>query len=434
MLLTAKIELTVPAFLGGARAREADRYFLMRPSSVRGALREWFRMGAAAVLWPQPIAGDNGHRRMLQRLREIEREVFGGVHGDGGAVRSRLIVTTSGGSLCRVRPPEPARWPGLRYLGYGIFDGERDPEALVTSPPRGLACEAIPSNGAADTPLHLRLALRPRGPRERVPAGLDRLVCASFWLWTHLGGLGARTRRGFGSMHTGAVDGAAAWPDLAPADTRGALAQGLIDGVEWATAQFRETLPRFGIEGVETGDGRPHPLLRTLHGIDAAHALPFDGPEPIAVLDHAGRLFRDFRSTLQRNRLGLPPLPDYFNVKHALQRGDAPSAVERAAFGLPLPFYFRSLGGRKTNFVPAEGDRMASPLLFRVHRLAAGRYTVVLVDLSENAAGGPLAGARLVQAESKRPVAAPDGRLIRDFITWAREQVRRSPPAFGGTR
>lgn len=423
MRLNVRLDLTTPAFLGAARTRQVDRYFLVRPSAVRGALREWFRMGAAAVLWPQPDT-TTGSGPMLDSLRKAEREIFGGVHGE--AVRSRLIVSTSGGAWCRITPPDASRWPGTRYLGYGLFDGQQVPEALVTGPARGWVCDPAP---ATAQPVTLRLELRRRGPRDHVPAGIERLVCASLWLWTHLGGLGARVRRGFGSLRVAPPEGLP-WPAQRPAASRADLAQQLVDGIEWATAQFREALPLLGCTGLEAGSG-PHPSLRTLDGIDQVRTLPFDGPDAFSVLDHAGRLFRDFRSTLQRGRLGLPPLPDYFSVKHGLEQGQPPRSVDRAAFGLPLPFYFRSLGGKKTTFRPAAGDRLASPLLFRVHALADGRYAVVLVDLGERAESGPLAGMSLVQDASPQPIPAPDGRLIRDFIAWANEQARRSPPSFG---
>ncbi|HXF04055.1 MAG TPA: hypothetical protein VNM72_01410 [Blastocatellia bacterium] len=53
-------------------------------------------------------------------------------------------------------------------------------------------------------------------------------------------------------------------------------------------------------------------------------------------------------------------------------------SVERAAFGLPIVFYYRSLGGQQGMLAGATHDRRASPLLVRAVRLTNGQHTVVM--------------------------------------------------------
>lgn len=55
--------------------------------------------------------------------------------------------------------------------------------------------------------------------------------------------------------------------------------------------------------------------------------------------------------------------------------------MQRAAFGLPIPFYFRSLNNRTATLQAKQGDdkldRRASPLWMRAVKLSNGQYAVV---------------------------------------------------------
>ncbi|MCC6552094.1 MAG: hypothetical protein IT372_03605 [Polyangiaceae bacterium] len=404
-------ELLTPAFLGGATPRRIDPYMPLRPSAVRGALRAWFRIAAASVLWPTEDT-PQARGRMIDDLRTLEQRLFGSTR----SASPIAVLPAEGGSIlhyAREGVPDAKQWPGLRYLGFGLFDGGA-PEALVTD---------------GQSP---RIDLRLRFRRDVTPE-LRRLIGAAAWLWVHFGGLGARSRRGFGSMRLVAQEGIDAPRDLLrqPAD-RKQLIDKLLQGLDWVTEVCKEALPRLTTHPLLTGAG-PHLELRTLDGIGTVTVLPPDCPSPLEALDRAGRHFRNFRSTLQRNSLGLPPLPDYHAVKAAIQRNAAPGTVERAAFGLPLPFYFRSLGGAKATILPDEGDRLASPLHFRVHALgppgAAPRHAVVLYNMAEANGALPLVGRSLVQRGARKKSAAPDGHIIQQCIQWMLQEALRSPQA-----
>jgi hypothetical protein len=132
-----------------------------------------------------------------------------------------------------------------------------------------------------------------------------------------------------------------------------------------------------------------------------------------------------------------------------------PDTIERAAFGLPLPFYFRSLGGKKTTITPIKRetqendyahrdgprdkkkqgpDRMASPLLFRVFAFGSSnkrRFGVALINLAGKRTASPLQGFNLSmslrsrdrRAPSSLTVNAPSALLIDEFIKWATSQA-----------
>jgi CRISPR-associated protein Cmr1 len=408
--LTLTLELLTPAFVGGAEPRKLDPYMPLRPSSVRGVLRTWFRTAAAALMWPAEDT-PGAPERMVSALRELESRVF----GDTEKASPIVVLPPRGGVPHRYADhggcPDQARAPGVRYLGYGLFeDPRRPPEALVTERHRELV---------------LTIGLR------RPIQGASELLRATVWLWVNFGGIGARSRRGFGSLFlSDERGGLGCSPELlrTPSNHKG-LIDKLIAGLDWVTDVFRREIPRLSTYAMETGRG-PHLSIRTLDGIATISALPVDAPTGIEALERAGRLFRDYRSTLQRRRLDMGPLPDYFSVKTGIESRRPPRAVERAAFGLPLRFYFRSLAGAQAQFNPRGHDRLASPLHFRVHRLEDGghqRHVVALFNLAEGNGASPLLGAQLEQKGSAGPIAPPDGRIIKQFIDWAVQQAARMP-------
>jgi hypothetical protein len=113
--------------------------------------------------------------------------------------------------------------------------------------------------------------------------------------------------------------------------------------------------------------------------------------------------------------------PDYQNVKNAVQGKLLSQPVERAAFGLPIVFYYRSLKGAKGTLEGERHDRRASPLFIRVTRLANGKYVLVLTLFQAQLLE---AGEKLKLKRQGPPtyVNAPDLSLIDDFI----QEVRRN--------
>jgi CRISPR-associated protein Cmr1 len=88
------------------------------------------------------------------------------------------------------------------------------------------------------------------------------------------------------------------------------------------------------------------------------------------ALDEVGQKFQTFRSRRS---------PDYQNVKDVLSgKTNSLSTVHRAAFGLPIVFYYRSLGGQQGTLEGRTHERRASPLIIRVIRLTNGAHTVVM--------------------------------------------------------
>jgi CRISPR-associated protein Cmr1 len=405
-LFNVQLRLVTPAFCGGAEARQVDPITPIRPSSVRGSLRWWFRAAVAAQLWPAS-KGRADQKQMLDQLHDLESLLFGAVRGD--ALASAIALLPAEGVLKAVDFPAPdqVRSRGVRYLGYGLFEGGQ-PTVL----------------DAAHTVFTQPIRLRPRAKN------LGDVVAATVWLWAHLGGLGARTRRGWGSLELldlGGLPWAGPPPGALLADPTAVRAH-LVKGITEAGAVFSRFLRS---QGHTPGQGEgPHPAIRTLRGLERLPVIPHTFPRGIDALEHAGRLFQDFRSTLQRNKRGLGPLPDYHEVKAAIQeRPGAPVGVERAAFGLPLPFYFRSLQGAKATVEPEGKDRLASPLLFRVVRTQAG-FCVALIHLASRAGSSASLDRDLrvrIRGRSVRVARRPESTLVNQFVDWAPQQSKSIP-------
>jgi CRISPR/Cas system CMR-associated protein Cmr1 (group 7 of RAMP superfamily) len=88
------------------------------------------------------------------------------------------------------------------------------------------------------------------------------------------------------------------------------------------------------------------------------------------AVDEVGKILQSFRNRRP---------PDYTTVKAAMTANQPlDPAVQRAAFGLPIPFYYSSLRDsatlRSTHF-----ERRSSPLWIRVVKLANRRYAVVFL-------------------------------------------------------
>jgi len=410
--MTIALDLVTPAFISGAHPRQVDQHMPLRPSSVRGVLRYWFRAAVAPRL-------DWGDRQLaIDKLREIETDVFGSTEKASPIVllppRSQEITPLIGD----FPPPDRNRNRGQRYLGYGLFE-DRGNNPSVLYPPE---------NGTSS--ITLRFALRGDDLD-----GLSEVFGATIWLWAHLGGIGARSRRGWGSFRLREVTMQKGdFPfDLSPPEDRDALLGRLETGLREVDERFDWFVDRHWPRERTAQLDRQAPV-RSIAGlgslVEPRHDLPADFPSWQEALETAGRLFQDYRSTLQRRDLGLPPLPDYFDVKRYLSDGITPKTVDRASFGLPLPFYFRSLQGRRATFQPRGCDRLASPLQFRLFPLAAGRIAVLLLNMVQQPGTSLFLGQPMVERGrgrgQERPIPAPDGHLIEQFIAWARNETDRS--------
>lgn len=186
--ISAEFEIVTPLFLGGAFSDElADS---IRPPSIKGALRFWWR----ALWWAKLRAQYTCMEAALIGLHAEEARLFGNAAKDkqgGQGVFMLNVQFNNAQQPIKNYPPESAA--GSRYLGLGLFEmGEhKQRPAFVEN-------------------LHFKLNIRfhPKA-QESDMASIQKAVEA-FGL---LGGLGARgQRRGFGSISLKTLNGANSLP------------------------------------------------------------------------------------------------------------------------------------------------------------------------------------------------------------------------------
>ena len=389
-----EVEFLTPCFLGGAEPQQACEW---RAASIRGQLRWWFRA----------VAG--GHfRGDLPAVREAEIRVFGATSqasalriaalgeprttppsrvpwddpklsaenlarqwGAGGkpnpATVQRLRITGRNG--------QPVSSSPIQYLGYGCigFRGLERP-CVLPDPAHGVKC---------------RFQWRERVWKS-LGSEISELFELALWCWFHLGGIGAKSRNGFGSLACRGVDG-----DL-PCGASLKL-------VEPSLRELEAGMTRALKIGSCAGDGLPRwshlsPRSRIFLANDPlstwSDAMARIGGWLIAYRRRYGfpgeMRSKDGRSLRDRDYVWASPSAD---GGPAFRQG----LPDRAGFGLPLPFEkkdkrFGQVGvyGETVNWRPGGEDpseplkenRRSSPLLIHIARLGKGEYIPVLTHMS----------------------------------------------------
>jgi CRISPR-associated protein Cmr1 len=360
--MTLNVELTTPGFLGGANPVEDCEW---RAASVRGQLRWWFRAVAGGR-----FQGDLG------QVRTAEEEVFGSTDR-GSALRVRLAGKgrVLEGRECgswgeRV---DSARLGTIWKIGEGEEPKEETTERLkldsAVNPIHYLAGPGcIWKNKlnrpcfAAESQAELSLSLR---PGRRLPADLDDLLRHTLLAWLHLGGLGARSRRGFGSLAVKTEDAEESLEEPSFVEPP-ATHDELIDRLRLFLELGRESTA----------------MAEWSHFSSATRIClsPRSFPTWKEAMVHAGAWLMAFR-----RRYGRFTDRDYHWAKEAKHNKQPRGVPDRAAFGLPLPF-----GKPDKEIVgwgPQRSDhRRASPLLLHIAKLEEGedgefRYVPVFTHL-----------------------------------------------------
>jgi CRISPR-associated protein Cmr1 len=368
--VTVTLETVTPLFSGGVDPRGHPE---LRPSAIKGALRVWWRSLYGGV-YPTATSYE---------LAKAESQIFGSTEG-----ASPLIVRLSHPEL-KFTPWQFGQQPGLDYLFFAF---------------RGTRQAPVRSGFAAGQSFQVTLQTRPG-----LNAGAEfRQACAAFWLWVRLGALGARSRRGAGCLTVTAVP--EGWPEELPA-----LPTAATTPAEWQQ-EMEEGLARIytalGWAFPQTDESITPTAFNILHP-NAGHIFVLNGKLPSwqTGLNQLGLAYRDYRSRYQ---------PDYNNVKPVVaSRSNRLKPVERAAFGLPIIFYYRSLGGSSGTLEAEKSDRRASPLSFHVTRLAHGDYALQLLYFEAQLLPEH-SGLKLKR--QGRPVTgrAPDDRIIWKFLNTIR--------------
>lgn len=375
--LTVTLETVTPLFLGGADPRGAPE---LRAPPFRGAMRYWLRALTGA-------AGE-------QVMRQHEDHLFGagGDQGAAGAINVRIVHQAGRRSLPQKSYTNlTGNQTGIAYSWFAARGTRKEPERSAIMP--------------------ATFTLLLSAPRSKQPGHDLKQAEAVLWLLTRLGGIGARSRRFAGSVQvTETQPSPSAFSLPVRASSPQALAEEIANGIQAARQAFNiQTLAA----PAPTEFDVLHPERCRVFVLNQTFS------SWTQAVDAVGLVHQQFRHLRQ---------PDYNTVKQAMTSGqDLKGPVERAAFGLPIPFFYRSLNNRTATLQaeqPVKGkkekekiDRRASPLWMRAVKLSNNQYAVVITWFKSQFLP---ANANLLLTERGQPdlhgSALPTDKLIATFL------------------
>lgn len=344
-LFDLEIAVVTPMFGGGATPQVTDALHPVRGSTVRGHLRFWWRACRAATY------------ATADALFAAEKEIWGST--DTPSPTQVVVTTITAGSTEACARYVPSDRPGQLktlpeftsgYPGYALFPFQ----GKLTSDKR--TAEQEPAQACKDMTFRLTV---------RAPAEYRADIEAALWAWLTFGGVGARTRRGCGSLFC--KDALFAPPaQVAPLQA-------------WLTTKAAQHVLPMLAKG--TTSAIHIPLLSQASLVTAGSA-----GQPMAAWGSAvGKLqsFRQYPNGRPEPR-DKSLWPDIASLRGAQASGYYP----RADLGLPIVFQ-DALGSKETFTLEARiagedaASRMASPII--VKALALSPTFAVPIALALNA-------------------------------------------------
>jgi CRISPR-associated protein Cmr1 len=423
-----RIQLITPIFGGGVNAGENDSVTPVRPSSIRGHLRFWWRASRGAK------------SKNIAQLFDREGEIWG--TADNPSPVTIRVIQSDSDSLGQRKASD--------FFG---FQNKYGPESYVLFPARDKGYTLLKEGFTfqlnicwpkQDKLQHLREIENAKLRREKKPQKAEKIedissdVDAAVWAWTNFGGIGSRTRKGCGALFC---------QETAPRD---------VASIEkW----YRENLPGFGT-GQQQGQDWPTMPDKILIG--STVGKPIDQwAEVIEVM----RTFRQGagvgRNPGSSGGARMPgrsrwPEPEAIRrltrarlPKHQRLAAIPDNAFPRAEFGLPIVFHFKDGQEKKERYsefrdppeselYPAGSKRMASPVILRPVAFGDGRRSVPLImrlvtkplknvelkvrgETIHSAGSEEIRGPRLVDYRSS-PMSGltEDGSALEAFVNFAK--------------
>jgi CRISPR-associated protein Cmr1 len=308
-----KLKIVTPLFLGGAEPESQPE---LRTPSIKGVLRFWYRA-------------------MEPDYRSKEPTIFGSVKPEPSQAQFFLRI----GQKKNIRPEQwcMSKDRELSYLAYGPVLRES-------------ARPYIGPNGEFELIFTFKDSL-PRDDR--------RSVLKALWCLTIFGGLGARSRRGFGSIQ---LENNLTYDELSlPATFAGEKAFGNYLSEDFLPI-FRSVSSVSSFPDHTAFSAQTSVLITT----------PFNSWEN--CLCKIANLMLEYRKSLSSE--------DSRIIKEFLRGNGLTSVPQRAMFGLPHNYFFKNTKAKVEVIAEVEKEeekkeeeitRRASPLFIHVHQLTSGK-------------------------------------------------------------
>ena len=335
-------KLITPLYGGGAETQKPDEVTVVRASEIRGLLRFWWRATRGGQF--------DGS---LAKMRAAEEAIWGSAAGEGKAGPSPVALAVH--VLKRgqkIRDVSIRTRRGNQRVNIG---DPRSPYGYVAFPLRD-------SRGSVwkDVEFELYITIN----RTNVQGGGKTLnvqeeVEAALWAWETFGGVGARTRRGFGALQLTKIDG---------------------QSVHEPTAKEVETYVRNGLQKYVRGTQWPRGVAHLTPNM--MWKITNRRNDADAAWRYLFKSLKDFRQARHPDSKGRPfgrskwPEPDAIRrITGTFSPGHAPQhpvrdKFPRGQFGLPIIFQFKETDEQngdppKTVLEGTQHDRFASRLILR---------------------------------------------------------------------
>ena len=314
---TLSCELVTPMYGGGVKSVVVDEQMPIRASSIRGQLRFWWRL----------LAKQKWQLGTDKQIQQQEFALWGGMcAGDEDGTASQVFLRVSGvPSSNKIRQSlvdyDDSSLSQLKYVLFPAYN-ETDP---ALQPHKLLKPEISWKLAFAFSPLLTKDNKR----KEQVIETLQ-------W-WASFGGLGFRSRKGLGSVR---VTESTDYPQIAELPSPDQISAAnchliqqnstasALKALQSAISKLSDFRQKVGLarNGTEKSPGRSR------------------WPEPDALR----RIY-----------------PANSHDKNHAPVHNAGEVFPRAIFGLPINFHFPKERALNTMLIPAEGERLASPLILR---------------------------------------------------------------------
>lgn len=405
---TRRYELITPLFGGGVRPGRHDPLTPVRGTAIRGHLRFWWRA----------IRGR--YYATVDDLHAAESLLWGAASGPEQPRPSQVQIVVSKTSA------------GHEFVvsdgqGRKLTDNRGDPIAVghFRSPYSYVAFPLQQSRGVVRADIAFTLtvtvpaAWRTEQEREHFHGSPADELAAALWAWETFGGIGARTRRGFGALRCREVSGGK--PDLPEADL-----------LEWLDDRLKHYLA--------PARGRPanlpllSPELRWYRGQPAQRTPLRYWKDPLEAWKQLFTRLKEFRQprppgVLDPRRPGRSRWPEPEAIRTITRRRlprhqplPGSNKFPRAVFGLPIIFQFKDAGDPEQTSLQGVDtiDRLASPLILRPLARADGTYVGLAAVL--DGPRTPLGGLTLRQG--KNTLASSTTALATDETLTAAEAAQ----------
>lgn len=313
--ITATYRITTPMFCGGADPEQSAE---LRLPSFKGALRFWWR----TLMW--------GEVKDSKGLQKREAELFGS--SDQSIGRSKVSLQIKSKNLGKTMKPkevfERGELKGAQYFGYGVMNHRGELQ-------RGMI------RGGEFTVI---ARLHPSVTEKK-----GEIINALILLGT-VGGLGSKSRKGFGSLTLTGLEWEGKRWDL-PDDPKERIKQVL------SKVTLKEEQPKW------TAWSKASRVIKVSQDVRA-----------VELLDKLGREQVFYRSWGRNGEVLREESEKNFEKDHDLSKGQPVDIdyPERVAFGLPHN-YGKSA---KTHVSPKSYERRASPLFIHIHQLEENQPAV----------------------------------------------------------